>query len=128
MSSKAKSKSGRVTKSSKCGLQFPVARVGRLLRKNKYANNIATGAAIYLTSVLEYLSAEVLELSGNAAQDNKKSRITPRHLQLAIGNDVELSELLKGVTISQGGVMPFIHSSLLPKKVHPVNNTSSQEV
>lgn len=58
----------------------------------------------------------MLELAGNAARDNKKSRIIPRHLLLAIRNDDELGKLLHGVTIANGGVLPNIHSVLLPKK------------
>lgn len=60
--------------------------------------------SVYLAAVLEYLAAEILELAGNAARDNKKHRIVPRHLQLAIRNDEELGKLLGDVVISQGGV------------------------
>jgi len=59
---------------------------------------------------------QVLELAGNAARDNKKTRIVPRHIQLAVRNDEELSKLLGTVTIAAGGVLPNIHSTLLPKK------------
>lgn len=70
---------------------------------------------MYLASVLEYLAAEVLELAGNAARDNKKSRVVPRHIQLAIRNDEELSKLLGNVTIAQGGVLPNVRAqALLP--------------
>ena len=60
--------------------------------------------------------SKVLELAGNAARDNKKTRIVPRHIQLAVRNDEELSKLLGAVTIAGGGVLPAIHSVLMPKK------------
>jgi hypothetical protein len=76
---------------------------------------------VYLAAVLEYLAAEILELAGNAARDNKKQRIVPRHLQLAIRNDEELHKLLGDVVISQGGVVPFIQPEvcLLYHEAHP---------
>jgi len=69
---------------------------------------MGTGAPVYLAAVLEYLTAEILELAGNAARDNKKTRIVPRHITLAIKNDEELNKLLSGVTIASGGVLPNI--------------------
>ncbi|CAH9114432.1 unnamed protein product [Cuscuta epithymum] len=105
-----------VTRSVRAGLQFPVGRIGRYLKKGRYAQRVGTGAPVYLAAVLEYLAAEVLELAGNAARDNKKNRIIPRHILLAVRNDEELGRLLGGVTIAHGGVLPNINPVLLPKK------------
>ncbi|KAI5413382.1 hypothetical protein KIW84_057827 [Lathyrus oleraceus] len=105
-----------VTRSVRAGLQFPVGRIGRFLKKGRYAQRVGTGAPVYLAAVLEYLAAEVLELAGNAARDNKKKSISPRHLLLAVRNDEELGKLLAGVTIARGGVLPNINPVLLPKR------------
>merc|ERR1719461_1083229 len=104
-----------VSRSTRAGLQFPVGRISRYMKAGHYAQRVGAGAPVYVAAVLEYLTAEVLELAGNAARDNKKARIIPRHIQLAVRNDEELNKLLSGVTICQGGVLPNIHAVLLPK-------------
>jgi histone H2A len=122
MSAKGGGKGGRgkadgkksVSRSSKAGLQFPVGRVSRFLKKGRYAPRVGAGSSVYLAAILEYLTAEILELAGNAARDNKKTRIIPRHIQLAVRNDEELNKLFGDVTIAQGGVIP---SAVNSKKV-----------
>ena len=95
------------SRSSKAGLQFPVGRVARFLRKGRYAPRVGAGSSVYLAAILEYLTAEILELAGNAARDNKKTRIIPRHIQLAVRNDEELNKLFGDVTICSGQYNPL---------------------
>ena len=116
MAGRGKTKSKATSRSAKAGLQFPVGRIARYLKTGKYASRLGAGAPVYMAAVLEYLAAEVLELAGNASRDNKKSRIVPRHITLAVRNDEELNKFLGGVTVAAGGVLPNIHSVLLPKK------------
>jgi len=114
------------SRSHRAGLQFPVGRVHRYLRQGRYAERVGAGAPVYLAAVMEYLAAEILELAGNASRDNKKVRIVPRHIQMAVRNDEELNKLLANVTISNGGVLPNIHAVLLPKKTKGEKGESSQ--
>lgn len=103
-------------KSSRAGIQFPVGRIHRKLKEGKFAGRVGATAPVFLAATLEYLCAEILELAGNAAQDDRKQRIIPRHLLLAMKNDDELNELLGGVTLPSSGVVPNIHDVLLPKR------------
>lgn len=79
-----------------------------------------TKSTEYLLHCDEYLKSIVI---------NKQNfiylifRISPRHLLLAIRNDHELDKMLHGVTISQGGVLPYINDKLLPKKTMKNNTT-----
>ncbi|KAI4876439.1 hypothetical protein NFI96_012851 [Prochilodus magdalenae] len=111
-----KKKTTKTSRSTKAGVIFPVGRMLRYIKRGLPKYRIGVGAPVYMAAVLEYLTAEILELAGNAARDNKKGRVTPRHILLAVANDEELNQLLKGVTIAAGGVLPNIHPELLAKK------------
>jgi histone H2A len=112
-----KNTTGRSTKkdrSAKAGLQFSVSRVENIIRDNTNAR-VGEGAPVYLAAVLEYITAELLELSGNAARDNRKTIIQPRYLMMAIENDEELKKLEQTINfdVLGGGVIPNIHAVLL---------------
>ena len=106
---------GKMTRATRAGLIMGVGRIERHLRLNNKVR-ISSTAAVAMAAVLEYVTAELLELAGNSAANSKKKRIIPRHLKLAIIGDEELSRLFRGATISEGGVRPFVHPALLPKK------------
>jgi|ERR1712216_292568 len=105
------------SRSLKAGLQFPVGRIHRMLKGKIYAQvRIGASSSVYTAAILEYLTAEVLELAGNVSREMKVKRITPRHLQLAIRGDEELDTLVKA-TIAGGGVLPHIHKTLITKRI-----------
>jgi len=114
--SKAKQKSGgggHPSRSKRAALVFPVGLIDRKLKEMGVAKRIGQGAPVFLAAVLEYLTAEVLELAGNTCKEQKKTRICPRHIQLAIHKDEELEKYLGNTTIASGGVLPGIPSVLV---------------
>ena len=119
-SSKKRAAAGKKSgsQSKKAGLLFPVGRIGSLLRRGQYARRVGASAAVYLAAVLEYLTAELLELTVKAATSGVKkgkkaaTRLNPRILTLAVRHDEDLGALLQNVTLSRGGVLPAVNKAL----------------
>ncbi|KAL7416004.1 histone H2A type 2-B-like protein [Mrakia frigida] len=99
----------KISTTVRAGLIFPVARTLKRIKKGRFAKVVRVDAGVWMTAVLEYLMAEVLELAGHACKDNKRTRVTPRHILLAIRNDPELDQLLQDVTFTEAGNNPGIH-------------------
>jgi len=92
------------------------SRVKKIMRDGNYSRKYAGNTDLYLAAVVEYIVSEILSGAGMIAKESKRKRLTPRALQMFIQKDVDFSALLKGRTIRQGGVVPYINSRLLKKK------------
>lgn len=78
--SNTKKKKSPVTRNARAGLTFPVGRISRFMREGRYACRQSANASVYMAAVLEYLVAELLDVSGNAARDDNRTHISPRHV------------------------------------------------
>lgn len=105
-------KSGKATRprqtsrSSRAGLNFPVGRIARMLKDGRYAERVGIGAPVYLASILEYLVAEILEVSVMVVKQKKKARIVPRFIYLGLKEDEEFKKLFNQTIITGSGVKP----------------------
>ena len=117
---KPKPTSSKITGSQRAGLVFPVGRVSRMIRQTRLAPRISSTAGVYVSAVMEYLAAEIVELAGYAAKDQTRKRISPRHIELAVRKDGELDNLLSRVTVPEGGVVAM-------NPVHKVKNSKAQK-
>ena len=96
----------QVSRSAKAGLSFPVGRIARMLKTGRYAERVGVGAPVYLAAVLEYLVAEILEVSCMVVKQNKKTRIVPRYIFLGLKEDEEFNKLFQHTIITASGVKP----------------------
>ena len=96
----------QVSRSAKAGLSFPVGRIARMLKHGRYSERVGIGAPVYLAAVLEYLVAEILEVSVMVVRQNKKNRIVPRYIFLGLKEDEEFNKLFSHTIIASSCVKP----------------------
>lgn len=90
----------------KAGITFPPSRAENMIRL-RHTSSVGKEAPVYLAGVLDYLTAEIIELAGNACINMKRKTISPRCIQVAILNDEELASLMHTIdwSVAGGGVM-----------------------
>jgi len=124
-----KSKGGeRISSANRAGLLLSVPRVKRLFLE-RLKCNIGQGAPVYLTAILEYVITDILELAGNVCISNRRTRITPRNIMIAVCNDTELSKTFDNakIELSDTGVIPHINKSLLTKSKPTKKSSTSTD-
>lgn len=131
---KEKQKSEKpVSRSSRAGLTFPISRVQNMMMKHTAGSlRKSSSSVVGLTAVLEYISAEILELAGQNAKNDKRSRVKPRDILKAIRNDDELSIIYRNVVIGGGTIVKAASTSEndeapKPKKKKPVKRTAPKK-
>ena len=88
------------TLAEKAGLILSVSKTANSIRSNLKKENLSLNASIYTTAVLEFILAEILELSGNECRTDKKKTIKPNHIKKAVESDFELEDLMSALNIS----------------------------
>ena len=125
---KAGARKPAVSGSKRADTLFPVGRLNRLMRQGRYSERQGASAGAFMAAVLEYLTAEILELAGEICVEHKKKQIMPKHLNLALRGDGELAQLTAMVTITDSSVVHNIHPALLPTKKGGKAAAATQEV
>lgn len=106
-----------VRREKTAGLQFSVTLAEKFIRDFGTSDlSVAQKASVALAAVCEYICAELMELSGNVASDNKKITISTRFIFLAVQNDEELRGMFNSMNIELmgSGVVPHIREDLIP--------------
>jgi len=98
---------------TKLDLCFPVTRITRYMRELKLADRVSVKAGVVMATVLEYMTAELLTISGAVCAEEKTRRIVPRHIRVAIRKDLEMGDMLGSAL-----VIPLEGQVLKTRKSH----------
>ena len=90
------------SKSQKAGLTFPVARINRFMKGNSGTKRIGGSAPVYMTAVIEYVTAELMELAGNNTKKAGRKTVAPDDLTTALRGDADLAKVFAGHGIFVG--------------------------
>jgi len=109
------------TRESRCGLTFSVSAAEKYVRRfGQVGYHVTATCPVFLASVLEAVSRQLLQSSGEITQLSKKITITVRHIFLAVKKDTALDSLLTqlGVVLLEGGVEPQSIQNKQHKRLH----------
>tara|TARA_B110000285_G_C14759939_1_gene439086 strand:+ start:154 stop:522 length:369 start_codon:yes stop_codon:yes gene_type:complete len=102
-----------VSGQTRAGLIFAPARCQRAIKQGRYSERYGKSAGVFMAGVLEYLTAEVLDLAHVEMQSMKNGSIQPKHINLAFRRDQELGMLMQHATFTTSSVISNIHPSHL---------------
>ena len=88
------------------GILFSPA-IAALVARKFTKTPLSVDGAISLSAAVEYMSAEILELSGNSARNSKSSVINQCHVAEAVVSDEELDVTYRGCIFRRAGVTPL---------------------
>lgn len=108
-------------RTAKAGLLFSVSRLENRLKKVCIKRQVGKTAPVYLAAAIQYIVGEIIEIAFETAKKHNRTRISPRHIFLAVKNDEDMNKIITG-TIAKSGRVPGIHPVLLP------HNLSSRKV
>jgi len=109
-----------ITRQERAGIIFPPSVTEKYLRNFGYSKTMVSNTApVALAAAMEYLAGEILENASVYAKQKKRVRITIRDLEIGVRTDNEINSFFEENNLSflGGGVVPYIHPSLLVKKV-----------
>lgn len=107
-----------ITKAMRAGLNMPPTRYDRKLKEKGVANAVGAPASIYLTAVLEYVAAELMEQAYDRAIHAKptpRKRVAPKDISNVLRSDDELARLFNGCGVLVGDKVRDITTSILSK-------------